>query len=207
MASFRQHISFSAIVGGGIFPVSLLVFQLGVSDSILVSLWCWFAGMLPDIDSDTGRPLDLIFGHLASCLPFLVVVQLPENTTLSTITLVFIAAYYVIRHPLQKLFEKYSVHRGVFHSIPMGLLIAALIALAYRSEGQLAWMIGGAVFLGYFSHLLLDEVFSVDLLRVRVKRSFGTALTFSAGTPVKSVLLYGLFLFVLGFVFVFSGGV
>jgi membrane-bound metal-dependent hydrolase YbcI (DUF457 family) len=197
MASFKQHTSFSALIGGGLLPFFLFICHLGLADALLVSLWCWFAGMLPDIDSDTGRPVDLIFGHLAVCLPFLVVVQLPESTTLSTITLVFIAAYYVVRYPLQKIFEKYSVHRGVFHSIPMGLLIASLISLAYRAEGQLAWMIGGAVFLGYFSHLLLDEMFSIDLLRVRVKRSFGSALTFSAGSFWKNLFVYGLFFLVI----------
>ena len=161
-----------------------------MSDAFLISLWCWFAGMLPDLDSDTGRPLDIIFSQMAACLPFLIVVQLPESTQLSTITLVFVAAYYFVKKPLRKIFEKQTVHRGAFHSIPMGFLISLLITLAYRNEGVLAWMIGAGVLVGYLSHLLLDEIFSVDLLRVRVKRSFGTALTLSTGSASLNILLY-----------------
>jgi len=190
MASFRQHISFSALAGALLFFVVLLWADTGVSAALLIALWCWFAGMLPDVDCDTGRPLELIFVQLAACLPFLVVVQLPQGTELSTITLVFIVAYYFVRYPLKKLFEKYSVHRGIFHSVPTGLFISALIVLAYRREGELAWLIGGGVFVGYISHLLLDEIFSVDLLRVRVKRSFGTALTLSGGSKLKTITLY-----------------
>lgn len=191
MASFKQHTSFSGLAGIILIPVLLLWGHVGLSDALLIALWCWFAGLLPDIDCDTGRPLDLIFTQLAACLPFLVVVQLPTGTQLSTITLVFIATYYVVLYPLKKIFEKYSRHRGIFHSIPMGLFIAALVVLAYRPEGHLAWLIGGGVLVGYLSHLLLDEIFSIDLLKVRVKRSFGTALTLSAGSLKKSLLLYG----------------
>ena len=37
-----------------------------------------------------------------------------------------------------------------------------------------------AVILGFLSHLLLDEMFSVDLRGTRIKRSFGTAMKFWA---------------------------
>jgi hypothetical protein len=192
MASFRQHTSISAVLAFLLLPVSLFILSATLSVSLLASLWCWFAGMMPDIDSDTGRPLDLIFGQLMACLPLLVIAQLPEGVALSTVTLVFVAVYYIIKHPIRRLFEKYTVHRGVFHSVPMSFLTGLLVTIAYRREGSFAWLIGGAVILGYLSHLALDEIFSIDLLRVRVKRSFGTALKISAGSLSKNILLYGL---------------
>lgn len=190
MASFRQHSSFSALVGTALFPIGLFYFGMNIPDALLAALWCWFAGILPDVDCNTGRPIELIFNQLAGCLPLLVIVQLPQETPRSTLTLVFVAAYFFIKYPVRKLFEICSVHRGAFHSIPMGLLIASLVTLAYRSEGPIAWIIGGGVFAGYLSHLVLDEIFSVDLLRVRIKKSFGTALTLSAGSLGKNLLLY-----------------
>lgn len=199
MASFRQHISISAALAFLLLPVSLFVINASLPVTLLASLWCWFAGMLPDIDSDTGRPLDLIFGQLMACLPLLVIVQLPEGAALSTVTLVFVAVYYIIKYPVRKTFEKHTVHRGIFHSIPMAVLIGLLVTIAYRREASYAWLIGGAVALGYLSHLILDEIFSIDLLRVRVKRSFGTALTFSAGSPSKNIVLY--VLVIAGFIF------
>jgi hypothetical protein len=105
MASFRQHISISAALAFLLLPVSLFVINASLPVTLLASLWCWFAGMLPDIDSDTGRPLDLIFGQLRACLPLLVIVQLPEGAALSTITLVFVAVYYIIKYPVRKTFD------------------------------------------------------------------------------------------------------
>ena len=42
--------------------------------------------------------------------------------------------------------------------------------------GRGSWAIGFFLFFGYTIHLVLDEVYSADLLNSRVKRSFGTAL-------------------------------
>ncbi|MFP3830603.1 hypothetical protein, partial [Pseudomonas sp. SIMBA_021] len=39
-----------------------------------------------------------------------------------------------------------------------------------------AWLTGGCILLGGFIHLLLDEIYSVDLSNVEIKRSFGSAL-------------------------------
>lgn len=192
MASFRQHTSTSAVLALLLLAISLFILNASVSIALLAALWCWFAGMLPDVDSDTGRPLDLIFGQLMACLPLLVIAQLPKGAALSTVTLVFVAAYYIIKYPIRWLFEKYTAHRGAFHSIPMAFLVGLLVAVAYRQEASSAWLIGAAATLGYLSHLALDEIFSFDLLHVRVKRSFGTALTFSAGSLAQNILLYGL---------------
>ena len=45
-------------------------------------------------------------------------------------------------------------------------------------DEQVRWFKSGAVFLGFMSHLVLDEYYSFEVKRgrLRVKRSFGTAL-------------------------------
>ena len=199
MASFKQHVSVSGLFGVFIFCAVLLAGLERVPNALLVGLWCWFAGMLPDIDSDTGRPLELIFKHLAACIPFLLIEQLPDDIALSTLTLVFVFTYYFVLFPLKSMFAKRTKHRGMFHSIPMGLFLAALICFAYRSEGALARYIGLAVFVGYLSHLALDEIFSVDLMHIKIKRSFGTALTFNAGGWLKTgvIVLFSILLWLL----------
>jgi hypothetical protein len=54
-----------------------------------------------------------------------------------------------------------------------------------------AWLCGTFVFLGFLTHLTLDELYSVDLRGVRVKRSFGSALSFgSFHAPLETGLLY-----------------
>ena len=66
-----------------------------------------------------------------------------------------------------------------------GLFFAFLTAIVYRyllgrHEG-VAWLAGGFMFMGYMVHLVLDEIYSVDVLGTRIKRSFGTALKFYDG--------------------------
>ena len=40
------------------------------------------------------------------------------------------------------------------------------------------------MFIGYMVHLVLDEIYSVDVLGTRVKRSFGTAVKFYDGRRI-----------------------
>jgi hypothetical protein len=87
--------------------------------------------------------------------------------------------YLAIRFGLARFLARYTVHRGMFHSIPAALIFAGLAFLFTGcSDLTLRYYKAGAVLLGYLSHLTLDEIFSVDLSggRFRLKRSFGTAL-------------------------------
>ena len=44
-----------------------------------------------------------------------------------------------------------------------------------RNAG-VAWLAGGFMAIGYLTHLILDEIYSVDVMDTRLKASFGTAL-------------------------------
>jgi len=89
------------------------------------------------------------------------------------------ALYLLIRFVLARALAKYTVHRGMFHSIPAAI-IAGQVAflLASGEDVHLRIYKAGAVFLGYMSHLVLDEVYSIEWYRgrLRLKKSFGTAL-------------------------------
>ena len=72
--------------------------------------------------------------------------------------------------------------------------LCALVTAAFSFQllGQpawLAWCHAGAVLLGFFIHLGLDELFSVDLEGARLKRSFGTALKLGGGRPISTLLM------------------
>ena len=49
-----------------------------------------------------------------------------------------------------------------------------------------------AVMVGFLSHLLLDEICSVDLRGVRVNKAFGTALKLWAPSPWTTLMMYAL---------------
>ncbi len=83
---------------------------------------------------------------------------------------------------LQKVFHKYAVHRGVWHTIAAALVCGFATAIFFyyvlgRPDG-VAWLAAGFMFIGYLTHLTLDEIYSVDVLGAHIKKSFGTALKF-----------------------------
>ena len=67
----------------------------------------------------------------------------------------------------------------MWHSWIAGLAssLAAVLIFYYvfdRPDG-VAWLAGGFLFIGFLTHLILDEMYSVDVLGNHIKKSFGTA--------------------------------
>jgi hypothetical protein len=60
------------------------------------------------------------------------------------------------------------------------MLIAGMAAFLICASGNLEMRLfkTGAVMLGFLSHLILDEIYSVDVRGLRLKSSFGTAVKF-----------------------------
>ena len=95
-----------------------------------------------------------------------------------------VITYAVMKYGLRTIFERLTVHRGSCHSLLFlvlcGLLTTQIIAnidgFDTDKADRLAWLSGGFVFLGGLIHLILDELYSVDLRNIKIKRSFGTAL-------------------------------
>ncbi|MBT6878078.1 MAG: metal-dependent hydrolase [Gammaproteobacteria bacterium] len=79
-------------------------------------------------------------------------------------------------------FKKFTVHRGIFHSIPAALVMGLLsihLFVSYGWERDGLQVIAASVTIGYLCHLLLDEINSaVNLSGVPFipKRSLGSAL-------------------------------
>lgn len=182
MANFRTHVGFSTLLGCG---YAGLGFAAGIpgESCILAGGLCGVSGMLPDVDSDRGIPLKETMAFAAAVVPLLTVDRMQAlGLSYESIVLTGAGLYFAIRFGLARLLAKYTVHRGMFHSIPAALTFAGLAFLltGCANELYIRYFKAGAVFLGYMSHLLLDEIFSVDLSRgrFRLKRSFGTALKF-----------------------------
>lgn len=185
MANFNTHLNV-AVISSGLASAALLS---ATHIDFNSALWLWFlgiiGGLLPDIDSDNSTSLDTIYG-MFTLTAVLVVLKSITGQPLSFIQLIITAllVYGIMRYLIRPLFEKVTVHRGSCHSLLFLLLAALLVTLltcrlnhGYTAQADIiAWLSGGFVFFGGLIHLLLDEIYSVDLCNVRVKRSFGTAL-------------------------------
>ena len=72
-------------------------------------------------------------------------------------------AYLLVRFGFGFLLKHCTVHRGMFHSLPAAVIFGEIAFLLAPSDdlGPKLFM-AGAVVVGFLSHLLLDEIYSVD---------------------------------------------
>ena len=176
MANFRTHISTSAILGVGYGAVGHTVYGMPLTSSVLSAGLCAVAGMLPDVDADRGHSLSEIMAFLAAVVP-LFLLDRAQHLGYRDETLVVLGAlvYVLIRFGLANLIRHFTVHRGMWHSIPAAL-IAGLVTfwLCDCPVRRVQIYKAAAVVTGYVWHLVLDEIYAVDTsgYKPRVKRSF-----------------------------------
>jgi membrane-bound metal-dependent hydrolase YbcI (DUF457 family) len=101
--------------------------------------------------------------------------------------------YFSIRFGLGKILKRFTVHRGMWHSLP-AVAIAGLLAflICACDDMQMRLFNTGAVMLGYTSHLVLDELYSISWQRgrLRLKKSFGSALKLWSKSPWANISTY-----------------
>ncbi|MEE2903457.1 MAG: metal-dependent hydrolase [Myxococcota bacterium] len=163
MASWKGHLSFGALCG---VAYSASVAYRG-SD-----LWPFvpaFVGtvvlgaLLPDLDSDTSKPVKILFRAFSIIASVAVglalyLLQFPAIHYVTTGPFITLMAVQLIILPL---FNRLSSHRGMFHSLPAaaisGLLCWRILRyLSLATEPTFFLALGIAV--GYLSHLVLDQL-------------------------------------------------
>ncbi len=181
MANFNTHFAAGSFVAG--MSASLCYFA-GWCD-LGMSLGLWAAGaigsLLPDIDVDDNTASKAFFNFLAFIVMGLTLYWLSSNQWGMWTSWLFLGLiYFIIRFPLMLFFQKFTQHRGVLHSV-LGAVFFAFITILLASwtlklSHTNSWLLGLFLGMGYLLHLALDETFAVDLMNVKLKRSFGTAL-------------------------------
>ena len=89
---------------------------------------------------------------------------------------------------------------GIHHSVPAAAIAGLTAFLAFASEEPLRrYFVASAVVLGFLTHLILDEIWSVKLgmFGPKVKKSFGTAVKFLGNEAWANIVTY-LLVIVLG---------
>ena len=210
MANFRGHLAFSSTLGTT-YGVAL-AWQFGTdwATSTLAAGLTAVGGMLPDLDSDHGVPVRELFGLAAIVVPMMFLRrlyygwQLRDEEVLVVVGLMYLG----VRYGLAFLFKRLTVHRGMFHSIPAMVIAGLATFLIYHHpDVRQRLMLALGVMLGFFSHLLLDEIYSVDLRGVKPKLNqfAGSALKFASPSQLATGVTY-LLLLALGFLAFLDGG-
>lgn len=168
MAAFREHVTFSTVLGVG-YAVGLKTMGYDPSHALLAGSLCGVAGMLPDLDSASGKPVREMFSFLATVSALIFFHRLGEGD-LEFRMLLAAGLYLFIRFGFSYIFKQLTVHRGMCHSIPAALIAGLATYLAFGNldhRGALA--MAGGVLIGFVSHLVLDEIYAVQFNGVKVK--------------------------------------
>lgn len=196
MAGFRTHITVSTLCGVAYGGAAVNPLGFTPETAFLAAGVTAVGGMLPDLDSDSGVPVRELSSLAAAVVPLLLMPRLMANGLSHEGVLATLAGLYLlIRYGASWVLNKVSVHRGMFHSIPAMLVSGLVVYLEYHSPDQrIRMLLAGGLMLGFLSHLVLDEIYSVDFngVRLKLKSSAGSALKFVSPSWIATAVCYGL---------------
>ena len=202
MAGFKTHVSVGIFTG---FLLMIATYILGWITSLTVAVLVFvntaIGSFLPDLDSDSGYPVRILFGTYALIIAG-VVFFVSYNATNENLVFSLIAplvTFLAVNFVFPPIFKKYTKHRGMFHSIPaifISFLLIFLILNLFNIPLMDKFLLAAAVGIGYFSHLLLDEIYSTNILsgKIKPKKSLGTALKFKSKSRTLNIITYSILL-------------
>jgi hypothetical protein len=180
MANFPTHIAVGTVVSGALATVTVAADMVAPENIVAVTLAGVLGSILPDIDLEESRPAKAMFSGLAVFFSFAVLFGLDRKYSIAEMLILWLGTLLLVRFGAKEVFFRFSYHRGVWHSLLALVFCAFVTAVIFsrllgRDDG-IAWL--GAAFMGvgYLTHLILDELYAVDVMDTRVKSSFGTAL-------------------------------
>ncbi len=180
MANFNTHLAVAAVGSGLCATIALAGHAAPQNYLLTLTLAGTIGGILPDIDLDKAIPARILFNALGAISAFIALFSLSKQYSIAELWIVWIGVYLAVRYGGHKLFQERTHHRGIFHSLLAGGFFMALTAIIFdRVFGEppaLAWLTGLFVLIGFIIHLVLDEIYSVDIEGAAIKKSFGTAL-------------------------------
>lgn len=180
MANFTTHLAVGTLVSGALATVTLAADVVAPENLIAVTMAGMLGSVLPDIDLKDSRPSKAMFSGLAIFFSFVVLFTAADKLSIAEMFVAWIGTLLFVRYGAKAIFHSLSYHRGIWHSILAAVFCSVLTAIVYywllRRHDGVAWLAAGFMFAGFLTHLILDEIYSVDVMDVRVKSSFGTAV-------------------------------
>lgn len=199
MAGFRTHTTYGAFTGT---IISAVTYVNNWSTDYIILVIIFFSSVigsfLPDIDSDTGKPIRIVFGFL-SIIAFLISIIFVLNNYsehIEYLILTPIVIFIIIRYIVSYIFKKFTHHRGIYHSIPamlISFMVSALVVSRFQLNLSEKILISSSVAMGFLSHLVLDELYAnTSFLGIPYKpnKAFGSALEFFSKSKISTISAY-----------------
>jgi len=183
MADFKTHLTVASMSSGLICTYFMTMnvpnAYKSKNEVILYFILGIIGGILPDIDSEKSVPTSLFFNFLGPFCAFFVVFSHDKYSFIELI-IIWMLIFVGIKYVLLYLFTYLTSHRGIVHSVPMGILCwfltSTILDRLFKLNNLASWLGGFFLFLGFLTHLILDELYSIDFVNFKLKQSFGTAL-------------------------------
>ena len=197
MATYKTHLAFASIVSSSACSYLYGKGILSAQEAALCFSYGVAGGLLPDIDAENSKPLRLTFTTIALFAAFAVLLLLPDGTSLPEKGLWWVGVYLTVRYFASSVFSKITTHRGIVHSVPFAMVVSLVLTYILitikENTPHTAWLAGVFLFGGFLLHLILDELYSVDITGGKLKRSFGTAFTlFDTNAKIAFIGLYAI---------------
>ena len=195
MAAFKEHVNV-ATIAVGVVVITLYSSTLLTMYQTFVALFIGIiGGILPDIDSNNSKPLQIIFKIFSIIVPLLILLSFFTVIPILITIFLWVVFAIILKLTFFKLFLHFTHHRGIFHSIPMAIFVGELTLLfSYyylRTNLQVATIYAFIIFFGFMIHLILDEIYSIDAFGIKIKKSFGTALKlYDKHNIIGTLILY-----------------
>ena len=180
MANFTTHIAVGTIVSGALATLTLAANVIPHESLVAVTLAGVLGSVLPDIDLKDSRPSRAMFAGLGIFFSFAVLFSCAGKYSVVELWILWLGTLLAVRYGAHAIFHRIAVHRGIWHSLLATVFTALIAAVVFKyilgEADGVAWLGGGFLAIGYLTHLVLDELYSVDVMDTRLKASFGTAL-------------------------------
>jgi hypothetical protein len=202
MAGFRGHITTSGALGLAVGAVGAFYFHYDWGVVALAAGLTAVGGMLPDLDSSSGIPVRELFGLAGVFIPLLLVERLRRAGLNQEQLLAVLAGTYLgVRYGVSNVFRRLTVHRGMFHSVPAMAIAGLAVFLMHQPEPQLdtqelvkRGFLAVGTMIGFLSHLVLDEIFAVNLMGVvpKLNQFAGSALKLKSDSMPATLCTYAI---------------
>jgi len=195
VASFAQHVNTAVVISGITIAPLYSSSLIDINQSLALLFFGMIGGILPDIDLENSKPIQITSSILSIFIPLLAILTLLQSLSISKMLFIWFLSSLLLHFIIFKILLHFTIHRGVIHSIPMGLLFAHIITIVFYNildfEELFSLLCGLFLFIGFIIHLVLDEIVSLNAFGMSFKKSLGSALKFyDSNNLTGSVLLY-----------------
>ena len=113
MADFKAHTSVGTLWGLLLGTVSVISDFCSLIGGIVILFLAATSSAAPDIDSDTGRPRELVLSFLGIAIPIVLLFNISDSTSSENILAATLISFFLVRYILGYLLAKFTVHRGL----------------------------------------------------------------------------------------------